>query len=126
MSAMPKWLEFLDFLNNSQYFSLSDIVRVQRFIRDITHPCKLPILIPARRNKCGWCDAMGTIHNYVVLLTEKAGHMDRRFRPSSVISYGSIAEGSKLFVPVITNKSVIKFENISSTCLSCFVFKDFF
>ena len=104
MSAMPKWLEFLDFLNNSQYFSLSDIVRVQRFIRDITHPCKLPILIPARRNKCGWCDAMGTIHNYVglVLLTEKAGHMDRRFRPSSVISYGSIAEGSKLFAPVIS------------------------
>jgi hypothetical protein len=123
-SATPKWMEFLDFWNNSQYLSLNDIVRVQRFIRDMTHPCKLPPLIPARRNKCGWCDAMGTVHNYVVLLTEKAGQMDRRFRPSSVISYGSIAEGSKLFAPVITtNKSLIKIlkPTFSSTFLDLFV-----
>jgi hypothetical protein len=106
-SATPKWMEFLEFWNHSEQLSLSDTVRVQRFIRDMTHPCKLPPLIPARRNKCGWCDAIGSVHGYVKALTEKAGQMDCRFRPSSVISYGSIAEGSKLFAPVIINLVVI-------------------
>ncbi|XP_057378963.1 uncharacterized protein LOC130701038 [Daphnia carinata] len=97
--ATPKWMEFLDFWNHSKTLSLNDIVRVQRFIRGMTHPCKLPPLIPPRRNKCGWCDTIGTVHSYVKTLTDKAGQMDYRFRPSSVIVYGSLAEGSKLFAP---------------------------
>lgn len=98
--ATPKWMEFLDFWNNSRRLSFNDIARVQRFIRDMTHACKSPPLIPPRRNKCGWCDVIGSVHNYVKALADKAGQMDYRFRPSSVIVYGSLAEGSKLFAPV--------------------------
>lgn len=95
----PKWLEFLDFWKNSRLLTLSDTTRMVKLIRDMTHSCKLPPLIPARRNKCGWCDAVGNVYNYVKAVTERAGQMDGRFRPSSVIAYGSLAEGSKLFAP---------------------------
>lgn len=105
--ATPKWMEFLDFWNNSKRLSLNDIVRVQRFIRDLTHPCKLPPLIPPRRNKCGWCDTIGTVYSYVKALTDKVGQMDYRFRPSSVIVYGSLAEGSKLFAPDTYHYAVV-------------------
>ena len=94
-----KWLEFLGFWKKPDMLSLNDTVRMLRFIRDMTHPCKLPPLIPARRNKCGWCDTIGHVYNYAKAVTDKAGQMDRRFRPSSIIAYGSLAEGSKLFAP---------------------------
>jgi hypothetical protein len=103
-------MEFLDFWNHLEQLSLSDTVRVQRFIRDMTHPCKLLPLMLARRNKCGWCDDIGSVHRYVKALTENAGQTDCRSRPPSVISYGTIADGSKLFAPVIMNLVVTAYQ----------------
>lgn len=105
--AAPKWLEFLDFWKQSKRLNFNDIGQIIRFVREMTHSCKLPPLIPARRNKCGWCDTIGTVYNYVKDVADKAGQMDKRFRPSSVIFYGSLAEGSKLFLPDAYHFSVV-------------------
>ena len=41
----------------------------------------------------------GTVYNYINTITERAGQMDRRFRPAAVVTYGSIPEGTRLLAP---------------------------
>lgn len=94
-----KWLEFFNYWKATLLFQQSDAQRLKNFLRDLTHQCKLPPLLPARRNKCNWCDTIGTVYNYVKTLTDKVGQLDPRFRASSVITYGSLAEGTRLIAP---------------------------
>ena len=94
-----KWLEFFKFWKSAGQFQLKDAQRLKNFMRDLTHQCKLPPLLPARRNKCGWCDTIGSVYNYVKTVTDKVGQMDPRFRAASVLTYGSLAEGSRLVAP---------------------------
>ena len=60
--ASDKWIEFVRLWQTAKRLQPKDGLKLKNFLRDFTHPCKLPPLLPIRRNKCGWCDTIGNYH----------------------------------------------------------------
>ena len=64
-----KWIEFINLWQTTKMFQPKDVQQLKNFLRDFTHPCKLPPLLPVRRNKCGWCDTIGRPKTYLYYLS---------------------------------------------------------
>lgn len=95
-----RWLQFLQFWKTAEpLLRPNDAQDLKVFMRDLTHQCKLAPLLPQRRNKCGWCDTTAVVYNYIKSVADKVGQMDPRFSAAHVLTYGSLAEGTKLIDP---------------------------